>query len=508
MIFLTTNDREFCDSVKRLMFSNPFSAERLQRERELLGDRFDEHDTAWQGRGDTSKPRANVLAIGQLICQHAQSLRAKLREHESGNICGEDRQRYQRLILSWLFLSFEERFFTPIVERPDEESAANQKRYAAIWVDFLREGSSWLPPQVIEKPVVDILSRWFALCFQVRRAFHHVFRRLTGYSKPMDELRQAIWESIFTHDMERYDQLFHDQMRVFSTLILGETGTGKELAAEAIARSAYIPFDPISMTFRADFYESFLPVNISAMPDSLVESELFGHAEGAFTDAKKKRTGIFGQCSEWGSVFLDEIGELNTDLQVKLLRVLQNREFRPVGDDRPQRFKGRLIAATNADIVRAVQEEKFREDLLYRLCSDTIRMPSFRDQIRDSPEELLRAVTWVLRDGLRWPEAELSESARKITSQLNETLGLQHEWRGNFRELEQHVRSAVLHEVVKPFIAPKRMSTRDWIDDLRDGSLSNAELLKHYHSLVLRKFEGNKTAAAKALGINKQTLKC
>ena len=162
-----------------------------------------------------------------------------------------------------------------------------------------------------------------AIFFQIRRAYFLIQSQLIGTSGPINELRAAAWDSVFTIDMEQYGRLLFDRMRDFSTLIVGPSGTGKELVARAIGLSRFIPFDPKGKRFEEPFTGAFHAANLSALSPTIIESELFGHAKGAFTGAASAKEGWLETCRHRHSVFLDEIGELDPTLQVKLLRVLQ-----------------------------------------------------------------------------------------------------------------------------------------------------------------------------------------
>jgi transcriptional regulator with GAF, ATPase, and Fis domain len=207
-----------------------------------------------------------------------------------------------------------------------------------------------------------------------------------------------------------------------TVLITGETGTGKELVARAVhARSAEAKMP-------------FVKVNCAAIPDSLLESELFGHVRGAFTDASRERKGKFAS-AHGGSILLDEIGVMGKHLQAKLLRVLQEREFEPLGANRVERVDVRVIAATNRDLRRLVQEGQFQEDLYYRLHVVPISVPPLRQRADDVPV-LARyfADKHAHRNG--WPRPSIEQDA------IHALLG--HDWPGNVRELENTIERAVV----------------------------------------------------------------
>ena len=153
-----------------------------------------------------------------------------------------------------------------------------------------------------------------------------------------------LWNNIFTWDIRDYEQYLWDKMEDFSTLLEGPTGSGKGAAAAAIGRSGYIPFDPVKQQFKTSFTTTFIPINLSQFPETLLESELFGHTKGAFTGTVSGHQGVLSLCGQYGTIFLDEIGETALPVQVKLLKVLEERMFSPVGSHEFRRFDGRVIA--------------------------------------------------------------------------------------------------------------------------------------------------------------------
>ena len=213
-------------------------------------------------------------------------------------------------------------------------------------------------------------------------------------------LRAAVWQSIFTHDMRRYTRSLHGRMADIPTLIAGPSGSGKELVARAIGLSCFIPFDPGTRSFRPTRPRCTSPLNLSALSPTLIESELFGHVKGAFTGAHEDRAGWLERCGPHGAVFLDEIGELDAAIQVKLLRVLETRQFQRVGSTDTLPFKGKIIAATNRDLAAEMHAGRFRHDLYYRLCADQIVTPSLAEQLADRPEDLPELVRFIAREVL------------------------------------------------------------------------------------------------------------
>jgi DNA-binding NtrC family response regulator len=276
-----------------------------------------------------------------------------------------------------------------------------------------------------------------------------------------------------------------------TVLISGESGTGKELVARALhARSG--------RTGRC------VAVNCAAMPSNLLESELFGHVRGAFTDARTDRDGLFVEASG-GTLFLDEIGELGLDMQPKLLRALQERVVRPIGASRERTFDTRLVAATNRDLEQEVERGTFREDLFYRVNVVNIALPPLRKRGHDV---LLLARFFLTRAAERTGR-EVGDLDDAAAERL-----LEHDWPGNVRELQNCIERAV---ALARF---DRITVDDLPEKVRRARSSNvaldarhpsemptlATLERRYVHQVLEVVEGNKTAAAKVLGVDRRTL--
>ena len=168
------------------------------------------------------------------------------------------------------------------------------------------------------------------------------------------------------------------------------------MTAAAIGRSGFIPFQEKNHSFTESFVAAFTEVNLSQYAQELIESELFGHRKGAFTGAMENHQGVLQRCSPCGAIFLDEIGDVSMPIQIKLLKVLQERKFYPVGSHQTERFSGRVIAATNQDLPRLRQEGAFRDDFYYRLSSDNIEIPPLRKRLAEYPGELTQLLSVVV----------------------------------------------------------------------------------------------------------------
>jgi len=302
------------------------------------------------------------------------------------------------------------------------------------------------------------------------------FHQILGKSKPMQVV---------------FDLIRRVADSPTNVLITGESGTGKELVAKALH-------------YNSDRRDApFVPVNCAAIPEALLESELFGHMKGSFTDAKADKRGLFEE-AHGGTLFLDEISEMPFMLQAKLLRAIQEREIRRVGATRFLSVDVRIIAATNLNLVDEVKNKRFREDLYYRLNVIEIRLPPLRDRKEDIPllvEAFFRRCT---------------ESGRKAVTGMTESalaLLIDYPWPGNVRELENVVERAVTlardvqigPEDLPPAILGAR-GDRRLIDEAAERTLPLSEVEKEYILRILEKMGGNKYQAAHVLGIDRKTL--
>jgi DNA-binding NtrC family response regulator len=294
-----------------------------------------------------------------------------------------------------------------------------------------------------------------------------------------------------------------------TVLILGETGTGKELAARAVWQES----------LRKDM--PFVPVNCGALAENLVESELFGHRKGAFTGADRDHKGLF-EVANGGTLFLDELGELNKNIQVKLLRFLESGEIRRLGETEPFRTDVRVICATNRDLREMIRREEFREDLFFRINTFEIRLPPLRERRPDIPA-LARHL--LAREAKR----PLDQVANLLTPEAIDVL-LEYQWQGNVRELANameyayiisggkqilpehlphHIRTQAAAEVSRPVLAKTPIESTPLappIASTGSGSRTLREIEMEHVLKILEKHNGHKPTAAAELGISLKTL--
>jgi len=272
-----------------------------------------------------------------------------------------------------------------------------------------------------------------------------------------------------------------------TVLIVGESGTGKELVARAVH----------DFSKRRD--RPFLPVNCAAIPDSLIESELFGHEKGAFTGAVSRREGLF-QAAAGGTLFIDEIGELQLGLQSKLLRAIEDKKILPIGSTHPTAVDVRLVAATNRDLKQRVEAGQFREDLYYRLRVVELALPPLRERREDIPLLVRHFVDEIAKDNGR--------PVRDITQEALEAI-LAYTWPGNVRELRNTLESVIvlsLKERIELGDLPSHVTGAKPVQAVFRPSMTLAELEKEAIRRTLEEHKGHRVRTSEALGISVRTL--
>jgi two-component system response regulator HydG len=342
----------------------------------------------------------------------------------------------------------------------------------------------------VTKPIeMDLLA------IALQRAVTH--RRLQDQVKLLSErveqsgrFGEMIGDSPAMQDL--YDQLTRLADSESSILVTGESGTGKELVARSLHRRSRRAKGP------------FVPVNCAAIPETLLESELFGHAKGAFTDARSERKGLFQQ-AEHGTLFLDEIGEMPQSMQAKLLRALEENKLRPVGGDKEVEFDVRVLSATNRDLETAIEDGRFREDLYFRLNVIQLELPPLRARGTD--------VLLIAQHYVTTLAARAAKAITGISGKAAEKL-LAYSWPGNVRELRNVIERAVAltryEQIAVEDLPEKVRNYRS--DQVVVGGHDPAELLpmeeveRRYIQHVLNTVGGNKTTASRILGLDRKTL--
>lgn len=481
------------EAIGRLGFINPFGDERRTLEARILGSRAESSRT-WSRTLDWSPQNPTLLAIQREAEAHMKEAQTRL-ARGGAHVSDEERRLIRAVALYVLYYRYEHSFYLEITAA---KASPKIEFYDAFREDFRALFERLDPPRWASDP-----ARLFAIFFQSRRAFHFVYHRILGTSRAAAALRSSVWESVFTHDPRRYLEHLQGRMHELSTLVLGPSGTGKELVASAIGFSSFIEFDAEHRRFTADFRERFHPLHLAAMSKTLIESDLFGHKKGAFTGAGEDRVGHLERKWPFDTVFLDEIGELDGEVQVKLLRVLQSRSFHRLGDTQPRQFGGKVVAATNRDLSEEMAVGRFREDLYYRLCADIIRTPSLYEQLGGSLDELRHLVTFILERTLGAANADLVEG---IIGRIEASVGARYAWPGNMRELEQCVRNLLVHDRYTPFEAksPKR-GLQPLFSDMERGRAEIDRVMSAYSTWVYAQ-KGSFEKAAEALGVDRRTV--
>ncbi len=478
---LSGEDREFLRLVAEAAFSNPFSDERVETDLKIIG----------QATCRDSEER--ILKVMKTVADRVARLETQgfgdLRRFE-----GEDRNIVQTAFLFDVFHQLIDVFDQLILDQIEAGDEPLPVAFASTARDLMtRRGFS-----------AEEFSRYFAVFYQLRRAFYFVARGLVGRSPSMKELRCRLWNNVFTHNIRQYNEYLWDRMEDFSTMLLGETGTGKGAAAAAIGCSGYIPFNLGKGCFAESFTRSLVAINLSQFSPTLLESELFGHRKGAFTGAMDQHEGFLARCSPHGAVFLDEIGDVAVPVQIKLLQVLQERTFSPVGSHEKLRFRGRVIAATNRPLDELRRQGRFRDDFFYRLCSDVITVPSLRRRLQEDSGELDALLGHVIRRLIGRESSSLAAEIREVLKGL----GAHYPWPGNVRELEQAVRRVLLTKryAGDPVPAAPLDESARLLAGIEAGTLDAEALLSAYCKLLHQR-HGTYEEVARRARLDRRTAK-
>lgn len=478
---LNPDERSFFHLVRKAISANPFSEERQAFNLKIAG-RYDQ-------------PPSNrvidqaVREVGARIQKLVKQERAVVSMYH-----GEDRNLVRSAFLFDVFHRYIPQFDQLIVEQIE-------KKERQLPVYFATEALARLRNRGFSQSEA---CRYFELFFQMRRGFYFIQQSLVGRCPCMVKLRENLWNTIFTHSIDLYDEHLWNRMEDFSTMILGPTGSGKGTAAAAIGRSGYIPFDTEKNTFVDNFTSAFIAINLSQFSESLIESELFGHKKGAFTGAMENYKGVFDRCSPYGAILLDEIGEVSRPVQIKLLQVLQERRFVPVGDHQNRRFSGRVIAATNRSMAQIRERRIWRDDFFYRLCSDIIFVPSLYQRISEDASELKVLLGHTVGRILGKPSAQL---VHQLSEQIIDQLGTEYPWPGNVRELEQCVRRLLVSKQYRPFQSAAQSDLDAFLQQgIAKGNLDAQSLIAGYCYMLYER-HGTYEAVAQQVQMDRRTAK-
>ena len=475
---LSVEQIDFFKQITALAFVNPFSQQREHADCQLL----------------------NIPMGSESIFYRSEKIQHLLRSklHTLGEITLADypAQHQEIMRYSWLFYQFHE-FQPDFIELIEKQRLIGNKSIElprAKDLTHLFKKTGFTDYET---------NKFIALFYQLHRGFYFINSSITGNCTSIINLRMRLWNNIFTFNPQWYVDYLCGKMEDFSTLLLGATGTGKSLVAHAIGCSGFIPFDASKKHFKESFTQSFQFINLSQYPASLLESELFGHKKGAFTGAIDHHQGLFARCSEYGAIFIDEIGDIDIPTQVKLLNVIQDRQFCPVGSHEKIRFSGRVISATNRNIEQLRQQGDFRNDLYYRLCSDVIEIPSLQQRIQENQDELSYLIAHLVR---RVTDITAPSLATRIEQQIRQSIPNHYAWPGNVRELEQCIRQVCI--TGQYHLASNTDTTSN--DDFRlfnEADKNSAQHLLQRYCRFLYEKQGSYEAVARTTQLDRRTVK-
>lgn len=469
MAKISASDRDFLSKVSGAAFANPYS------------------DTRWQLDAELTKLPADAEDIVErLIHRVSETLdRCPL----VSELHGEDAEHVRYAAYFEAFHLSADDFDDLIRRQAKTDKALPFPKHASLVRLLAKRGI----------PTGEHASA-LTLFYQLRRAYFFLSDYLVGESAPMRQFKERLWSQLFGHNTLRFYRHLEGRMQDFSVLLVGDTGTGKSAAAAALGRSGLIPWTGAG--FAESFAQLFVPLNLSELPGPLLESALFGHIKGAFTGAVSSRPGALSRSSAHGVVFLDEIGEVDVPAQIKLLRVLQERVFTPLGANAEERFEGRVIAATHQPIDELRRSSRLRNDFYYRLCSDVVSVPPLRDRLRADGGEMERLAQSIL-------ERTVGDGASSLIDEVLSVIGRDipagYEWPGNVREVQQCIRRVLLTGrcAVDPIYEGE---SPDFWTGAQRLDLDLDTLTREYTNAVYQQ-EKSYEGAARLLGIDRRTVK-
>ncbi len=479
---LTSSERQVLSNISAVLHANPFSDKRILADNKIAD--FPSQATY------TERYAKLIEAVTRTVNGLVAAGKDDIRKFE-----GRDRALVEEVFVYHVYNQF---FlgFDPLIE----EQLANGE--ASCRIPFAEDALSMIVRFGFDP---DDALHFFAVYFQLRRAYFFILQSIIGRSSCMKSLRESLWNNVVTAEVSLYARSLWNRMEDYSTLLLGETGSGTGICARAIGQSGYIPFVREKGCFAESFSRAYVYMNLSQFPEQLIESELFGHKKGSFTGAVSDYDGALSRCSRYGAILLDEIGEVPVPVQIKLLHVLEDRTYSPVGSHEKKRFPGRIIAATNRPLDRLRSEKIFRDDFYYRLCSDVIFVPPLRQRIQEDPRELDDLVLYTVN---RIVGKGAEDLAQTVLGAIREHVPADYAWPGNVRELEQCIRRVLLkrsYEIDRPAALPGDIEGQT-LAGVKEGSMDAQQLLSHYCRLLYERY-GSYEDVARKTALDRRTVK-
>lgn len=496
-------ERPLAQSLARLILENPFEDDRHRLEREILGISGRDHSD-----------RSELASILALLEDLLRSCRAQLQESpvQAGSA---DATLYQELVLLHLFYQHG-RDFDRLIEVSHGRGSADQR--IPFYERFIRELGYWLPGGLSGECAAIGEARIFALFFQVRRAFQHLFQDIVGTSPAAQRLRARLWQSLFTVRMDRYRRSLVGRMADVVTTLTGPGGVGKGRVAHALALSRYIPFNPQRSEFEHDFLRGFVPIQVDAHQNGVLERHLLRNALPATATARNTATAASSesandaalsdaleQVTAYGTLFFDEITRIEPALQGIILALLHLRGRPPAGQSTSQFYQGYLVFASKVDLAAAVERGQLSEELYFRIGADRIQLESLASTLAEYPSELDKLVLNCARKLAGADEAPALTD--EVLQAIKRDLPPNYEWPGNYRELEQCVRSVLMHGNYTPVPLSTQSSPSALLaGEFERGSLSVDALLSRYITHLFA-HTPNYEELGRKLGIDRRTVK-
>ena len=414
---LTTTEQHFLGTIQKIAFSNPYSEECRQACVEFSNNKITSPHTLLESAS---------AQVDQLLGRLKSENKLDMALYSE-----EDRWLLHHGILFLCHYRFTPGFIKLIDEQFRQGSLNVTVTFAADALGMMtRAGMS-----------TEIAQRYFSFFYQIQRAQYFLNETLIGDSPSINRLRHDLWNTIFTHDFKLYEQFLWESIKSISTVFVGEPGVGKATAARSVVCSGYVPFEDKTMTFAEPFNDFFKTVNLAQHSGVRLESELFGHQKGAYTEAVENYQGVLSRCSSYGVIYLDDITKMPGPVQAKLSTVLQHRTFSPVGSHNTQTFDGRVMASSRVSSKQLVKSGELREDLYYQLCVNEIHIPPLRQRFKELPSEFELMIRHVIK---QFTGQQTDALVGRVIDGFHEHITPGYNWPGNISELEQIVKKILL----------------------------------------------------------------